>query len=526
MTITGKMIIGRRKVVGEGPELYAFDPNENRMLEPTFLSATRQLVDEACELATQSFDAYKELPLEARAGFLDRIAANIESIGSILIQRAHSETGLPMARLEGERARTANQLRMFASVIRSGHWLNATLDSPLPDRQPLPRSDLRKLMVPLGPVAVFGASNFPLAFSVAGGDTASALAAGCPVIVKAHSAHLGTSELVAEAIQQASVECDMPDGVFSLVVGSGSEVGTQLVTNPAIKAVGFTGSRQGGLALVRAAFNRQEPIPVYAEMSSINPFFVLPGALSKRTSTLAAALADSISLGAGQFCTNPGLIALLDSEAAKNFVDELTAILGKQSAQTMLTPGIAKAYEVALKRRFDDQAITQILSPTLDASACTAQPAIFAVTAGEFLANTLHREEIFGPASLVVYCRDVSELLELANSLEGQLTSTLHFEDGDEAIVRQLLPILTKKVGRIIANGYPTGVEVSHAMVHGGPFPSTSNARATSVGASSIDRFLRPICYQDVPSKFIPPALQDNNPLSLWRLRDGQMEKH
>lgn len=524
--ITGEMIIGRKTVRGEGPELYAFSPNEKRIIQPSFSSATRGLVDRACGLAEQAFDAYRATSLEKRAGFLESIANNIDNLGDLLIQRAHSETGLPYTRLEGERGRTINQLKMFASVTRSGHWSNATLDSPQPARKPMPRPDLRMVKIPLGPVAVFGASNFPLAFSVAGGDTASALAAGCPVVVKAHSAHLGTSELVARAVQRASIECNMPDGVFSLIAGSGSEVGVQLVANPAIKAVGFTGSRQGGLALTGVASKRKEPIPVYAEMSSINPFFVLPGALSMRASALAAGLAESIALGAGQFCTNPGLIVLLDSEKARDFVGELGSMLKEMPAQTMLTADIAKAYRFALERRLEDRSIEQVLPPTAEALGCSARPALFAVTAREFLDNPLYHEEVFGPVSLVVYCRDFSELLQLAHSFEGQLTSTLHFEDSDKAKIQQLLPVTEKKAGRIIANGYPTGVEVSHAMVHGGPFPSTSDSRTTSVGASSIDRFLRPICYQDFPSELVPPALQDSNPLSLWRLRDGQMEKN
>ncbi|MFU1956029.1 aldehyde dehydrogenase (NADP(+)) [Bordetella bronchiseptica] len=525
MTISGAMMIGRSAVTGDGPRLYAFDPNENREIEPAFSSATRGLVDAACDLAARAFDRYRGLPLQARAGFLERIAANIERIGDELIQRAHSETGLPRARLEGERARTVGQLRLFAEVVGSGHWLNATLDSPQPDRQPAPRPDLRMARMPVGPVAVFGASNFPLAFSVAGGDTASALAAGCPVVVKAHSAHLGTSELVARAVQQAGIECDMPDGVFSLVVGPGAEVGSSLVAHPAIKAVGFTGSRQGGLALVDVAARRKEPIPVYAEMSSVNPFFVLPGALARRAPALAAGLADSIALGAGQFCTNPGLIVLLDSEAARRFVGELAQALGGKAPQTMLTAGIARAYGAALERRLGEPGVEQVLPPARGPSPCSARPALFAIDAGDFMAAALHHEEIFGPASVVVYCRDRPQLHRLAESLEGQLTSTLHFEDADRDEVGRLLPILEKKAGRLIANGYPTGVEVSHAMVHGGPFPSTSNVRATSVGASAIDRFLRPVCYQDFPSELVPAALQDGNPLALWRLRDGRMQQ-
>ncbi|HEY3597420.1 MAG TPA: aldehyde dehydrogenase (NADP(+)), partial [Paraburkholderia sp.] len=381
---------------------------------------------------------------------------------------------------------------------------------------------LRLQKIPVGPVAVFGASNFPLAFSVAGGDTASALAAGCPVVVKAHPAHLGTSELVGRAIQKAVADSGLPEGVFSLVIGAGNEIGEALVAHPAIKSVGFTGSRRGGLALVNIAAQRREPIPVFAEMSSINPFFVLPGALARRAEAIAAGFVESVTLGVGQFCTNPGLVLILEGPNKQTFIDAAAKALAQKGAQTMLTAGIANAYKAGISQRGELNGVQSIARGTSSDASCAALPALFQTTAMQFLDRAQLEEEIFGPTSLIVTCRDVGEMVKVAEYLEGQLTATLQVEPEDHELARELLPTLERKAGRILANGYPTGVEVSHAMVHGGPFPATSDSRATSVGALAIERFLRPVCYQDLPAGLLPEALHDENPLGLWRIRDGK----
>ena len=473
-------------------------------------------------MAAAAFDPYRTLPLARRAAFLEAIADNIMALGDTLLNRAHAETGLPLARLTGERGRTVGQLRLFASVVRDGNFLNATIDPALPQRQPSPRADLRLAKMPLGPVAVFGASNFPLAFSVAGGDTASALAAGAPVIVKAHSAHLGTSELVGRAVQQAVRDQGLPEGVFSLLMGAGRTLGEALVAHPAIKAVGFTGSRQGGLALVAIANSRPEPIPVYAEMSSINPVFLFPAALARRAEAIGQGFADSLTMGAGQFCTNPGLVLAIDGPGLQRFVQAASEALAKKSAQTMLTSGIHTAYQAGEEKMAATPGVQKLARGTgAGELQNAAEAALFITDAQTMLTHSDLDSEVFGPASLIVRVRDMDELLAVAEHLEGQLTATLQIDEDDHTQARRLLPVLERKVGRILANGFPTGVEVSHAMVHGGPFPYTSNAMFTSVGACAIDRFLRPVCYQDLPDALLPEALQHHNPLGLWRMTDG-----
>jgi NADP-dependent aldehyde dehydrogenase len=523
MQIQGEMIIGHRVLRGSAGAVRAFDPARRATLEPEFGLATADDVEAACALAEQAFDSYRNLPLEQRARFLEAIAEQILAIGPVLIERASQESGLPAARLEGERGRTVNQLRLFAKVVRDGYWQQATLDSALPQRTP-PRSDLRLRKVPLGPVAVFGASNFPLAFSVAGGDTASALAAGCPVVVKAHSAHLGTSELVGKAVQRAAQESGMPEGVFSMLIGEGRQVGQKLVGHPAIKAVGFTGSRQGGLALLQTAAARKEPIPVYAEMSSINPVFLLPGALAAGGAKLAQGFVDSLTLGVGQFCTNPGLVIGLAGEQLDAFSAAAAQALQAKGAGTMLTAGIHKAYVDAIERRTGIEGLQLVAQGAAEGQGCAAQAALYQCDAATYLATPALEEEIFGPASVLIACRDEAEVLAVARHLEGQLTATVHASSDDRALAASLLPTLERKAGRILFNGFPTGVEVSHAMVHGGPFPATSDSRSTSVGATAIERFLRPVCYQDVPAELLPEALRDDNPLGLARLVDGQLQ--
>jgi alpha-ketoglutaric semialdehyde dehydrogenase len=522
MHIHGEMIIGQRAMRGSAGKVRAFNPATRTEIEPAFGLATTDDVQAACALAEQAFDTYRNVPLEQRARFLETIADRIMDIGPLLIERAGAESGLPAARLEGERGRTCNQLRLFAKVVRDGHFLEATLDSALPQRTP-PRPDLRMRKIPLGPVAVFGASNFPLAFSVAGGDTASSLAAGCPVVVKAHSAHLGTSELVGKAVRQAVEECGMPEGTFSMLIGEGRQIGQALVAHPAIKAVGFTGSRQGGLALVATANARKEPIPVYAEMSSINPFFLLPDALADGGAKLAQGFVDSLTMGVGQFCTNPGLVIGLAGPDLDAFANAAGEALNDKAAGTMLTAGIHKAYDDAVGRRSGLTGVELLARGGAEGNGCAAQAALYRSDAATFLATPDLEEEIFGPASLIVACRSVADMLAVARHLEGQLTATVHATAGDRELAASLLPILERKAGRILFNGFPTGVEVSHAMVHGGPFPATSDSRATSVGATAIERFLRPVCYQDVPAELLPEALRDGNPLGLARVVDGQL---
>ncbi|MDH3062656.1 aldehyde dehydrogenase (NADP(+)) [Achromobacter insolitus] len=527
MQLTGEMLIGRAAIRGQAGSQRAFNPTANAEIpEPEFGLGSREDVERAVDLATRAFDSYRNLPLERRAAFLEAIAEEILALGDALIERAHAESGLPVARLTGERARTAGQLRLFAQVVRDGHFLRATIDTAQPERQPAPRADLRLAKIPLGPVAVFGASNFPLAFSVAGGDTASALAAGAPVIVKAHSAHLGTSELVGRAIQKAAERLDMPEGVFSLLIGAGRDIGEALVAHPGIKAVGFTGSRQGGLALLRIANSRHEPIPVYAEMSSINPVFLLPRALSARAEALAQGFADSLTMGAGQFCTNPGLVLAIDGPDLQRFVTAAGKALSAKAAQTMLTPGIHAAYESGRAQVDALEGVERVASGAqAGGQANAAQAALYVTDAQRLLRTPELQAEMFGPASVVVKARSLDELLQVADLLEGQLTATLHLDEGDHSAARRLLPVLERKCGRILANGFPTGVEVCHAMVHGGPFPATSNAMYSSVGSSAIDRFLRPVCYQDIADELLPAALQQANPQGVWRLVDGAMEQ-
>jgi 2,5-dioxopentanoate dehydrogenase len=524
MQITGEMLIGSRAVRGTDKPLKAFNPTTGEDIPaPTFGSGTADDVDAACKLAAAAFDPYRSLPLSVRATFLERVADGIAALGDALTERAHAETGLPKPRLEGERGRTVGQLKLFAQEVRRGLWLAATLDAALPERKPLPRSDLRLQKIALGPVAVFGASNFPLAFSVAGGDTAAALAAGCPVVVKAHGAHLGTSEMVGRVIQQVVREMGLPEGVFSLIVGAGRQVGEALVAHPAIKAVGFTGSRAGGTALMRIAASRPEPIPVYAEMSSINPVFLLPEALASRGAAIAQGFVDSLVMGAGQFCTNPGLAIGIAGPELDQFAQAAATALGGKAAQTMLTAGIHAAYEDGTRRLADTQGVSALAEGQSSSGPNQARAALFVTDAQIFLAQPALEDEVFGPASTLVRCNDAAELLAVAEHFAGQLTATIHLDRDDVPTAKHLVPILERKAGRLLVNGFPTGVEVAHAMVHGGPFPATSDSRTTSVGTSAIERFLRPVCYQDFPADLLPEALADANPLELWRRKNGEL---
>jgi NADP-dependent aldehyde dehydrogenase len=525
MQILGETIIGQRTARGQGGEVFALAAATGEQLTPAFGASTVDDVQAACELAEAAFDPYRHLSDEQRASFLDAIAQGLLDLGDTLTERVHLESGLPKPRLEGERMRTVNQLKLFASLLRDGRWHGAVLDGALPDRQPLPRADLRQRRIGVGPVAVFGASNFPLAFSVAGGDTASALAAGCPVIVKAHPAHLGTSELVGRVIQKAAADTGMPDGVFSLLIDKDISVGQALVSHPRIQAVGFTGSRRGGLALVAAAQARPVPIPVYAEMSSINPVFLLPAALTSRADSIAQGFVESLVLGAGQFCTNPGLLLALESDALERFVSAAAKALAEKTPTTMLTPNIHGAYCNGLNNLHKAAGVTLVAEGREAEGSFQARAAFFRTDSATFLANPALEDENFGPSALLIVCKDVADLQKVAARFDGQLTVTLHYEEGDKTIAQALMPILERKAGRILFNDFPTGVEVSYSMVHGGPFPATSDSRSTSVGATAIDRFLRPVCYQNVPDSLLPPALQQGNPLHTWRLVDGQPVK-
>ena len=460
----------------------------------------------ACAAADAAFDAYRATSRDTRAAFLETIAEQIVALGDALIVAAMRESGLPRARLEGERGRTVGQLRMFADVVRKGLWAGLRIDPALPERQPLPRPDLRLRFVAVGPVAVFGASNFPLAFSTAGGDTAAALAAGCPVVVKGHPAHPETGALVASAIARAVELCGLPKGVFGHLVGPSNELGAALVCDPRIAAVGFTGSRAGGLALARLAQARAVPIPVYAEMSSINPVVLLPEALRARGTALGTGFAGSLTLGAGQFCTNPGLVLAIEGEGLDAFVAAASAGISAAPAQVMLTRGIADAYRAGLDTL---QTTAKPLAQGEPGAGTMAGAALFQTTAGDFLANPALAHEVFGASSVLVRCADVEALESVLRALEGQLTATLQYDAGDHALAARLLPVLERKVGRILANGWPTGVEVGHAMVHGGPFPATTDPRTTSVGSLAIDRFLRPVSYQNCDPALLPPELRD-----------------
>jgi alpha-ketoglutaric semialdehyde dehydrogenase len=537
MVLTGEQLIGAQTRFGTEGTLRATNPAIGEEIEPSFGGGSTDDVDKACTLAAAAFDTYRAPSLERRAQFLEAIAQGILDLGAVLIERVMVESGLPRPRVEGERGRTVGQLRLFASVVREGRFLAATLDSPLPDRKPLARADLRAQKIALGPVAVFGASNFPLAFSVAGGDTASALAAGCPVVAKAHPSHLGTSELVGRAIQRAVADAGLPEGVFSLLIeskhssnnrnGHGSNgnnaVAAALVQHPAIQAVGFTGSRRVGNSLVALAAGRAVPIPVYAEMSSINPVILLPAALAARAESIAQGFIDSVTLGTGQFCTKPGIVIGVAGPAFDRFRAAAQTSIQAKSATTMLNPGIHRAYYEGTAKWAGDSGLQTLSDGVAPGSgACDGQAKLFSTNAEYMLQSPHLLEEVFGPTAILIECSNLEELFAVANHLNGQLTATIHLEGSDIDYARKLLPILERKAGRILVNGYPTGVEVSYAMVHGGPSPATSDSRVTSVGAMAIERFLRPVCYQDFPASLLPESLKDENPLHLWRLVDGK----
>lgn len=521
MALTGHSIIAGEVVAGGSAGVRAVNPATNDELEPLYSFVELAQVEKATRAAETAFAQYREIDPEDRAAFLDAIAERIDAVRDELVARAKLETGLTDARLAGEAARTIGQLRMFASVVRHGDHHAARIDPARPDRTPTPRVDLRQRMVPLGPVAVFGASNFPLAFSVAGGDTASALAAGCPVIVKAHNAHPGTSEIVGRAVTEAVSATGMPPGVFSLLYGKGSEIGQTLVKDPRVTAVGFTGSRSGGFALVEAANSRSVPIPVYAEMSSINPVFVLPGATHGDIEKLAQGFLASVTGSSGQLCTAPGLLLVPTGEAGDRLVESIADVFTGSVGQTMLTPGIHRSWQEGVAALAARPEARMVAEGTIGDGKNAPAPIVFETTARAFLLDEVMSNEIFGAASLIVRYDDVAQLTELISGLEGQLTVTLHLAETDYDVARELLPALESTAGRILVGGWPTGVEVGHAVIHGGPFPATSNSATTSVGSRAIERFMRPVSYQSLPDSLLPEPVRDQNAYALNRRIDG-----
>lgn len=508
-----------------GAPIHGVNPSTGEQLQPAFYEATVAELDHACAAAAQAFETFGRTSGAARAKLLSEIAGRLENNDEV-VARGQLETGLPQARLQGERARTCGQLRLFAALLEEGSWVGARIDHAQPDRQPLPKPDVRSMRRPLGPVAVFGASNFPLAFSVAGGDTASALAAGCPVIVKAHHAHPGVSEIVAALVVDAVAECDLPPGVFSLIYGGGRTVGQALVSHPCVKAVGFTGSRAAGQALMRAAAARHEPIPVYAEMSSINPVVLLPGALGERGAEIAQGLHASVTLGVGQFCTNPGLVFVPSGTAADEFRAKFVELMRATLACPMLHHGIRETYTAGTNRHTQNSQVETLVSAAVDfgPGQSHAGAALFTASLTAFMHDDSLMDEIFGPATLLVAYDDIHELRSAFARLEGQLTATVHATEGELSSAAALLSLLEHKAGRLILNGFPTGVEVCHAMVHGGPYPATSDGRSTSVGTLAIERFTRHVAWQNCPDSLLPDALRDSNPLNIRRLVDGQWE--
>ena len=514
MILTGKHLIAGQFSASGTTTFVGYNPAEEKDLNTPFYEATAEEVNAACLAATAAFQPYKKLSDAERALFLETIALEIVNLGDALLETAMLESGLPLARLTGERGRTAGQLNAFAKMLREGSWVNAIIDTAQPDRQPLPKVDLRQMQIPLGPVAVFGASNFPLAFSVAGGDTASALGAGCPVVFKAHPAHPATCELVASAIVKAMEICNIPLGTFNLIQGASHQVGTTLIKNPNIKAVGFTGSFAGGKALFNIAAAREIPIPVYAEMGSVNPVFFLPGILKEKGAALAKGFAGSITMGVGQFCTNPGMFVTLADADSANFIDVTKTELNAITVGAMLTSGIKNNYLKGVAHLSNANGVVG----SSDQSSSEVKPQLFITDLTSIENNPDITEEVFGPCSVGVVAQNKAELLKLATDLKGHLTATVHGTAQDLEEYADLLNILQEKAGRVVINGFPTGVEVTHAMVHGGPYPATTDSRSTSVGTTAIYRFTRPVCFQDFPNNLLPDALKDGNPLKINRL--------
>ena len=526
-TLHGHIFIAGKATADSEKTFHAKSPLEGAALEPAFHEANAAEVDQAVRHAEDAFEIYRRVDAAARADFLDTIANEIVGLGDVLLQRAHIETGLPLDRLTGERARTCGQLKAFGALVREGSWVDARIDFANPDRTPLPKPDLRRMLVPLGPIVVMGASNFPLAFSTAGGDTASALAAGCTVIMKAHGSHPGTAELVATAIYRALEKCGLPAGVFSMVHGAGSVVAQGLVRHPMVRGLGFTGSERAGRALFDAAAARPEPIPVFAEMGSLNPVFLLPNALRERGTAIAAGLKTSFTMGAGQFCTKPGLVLALGGPDFDAFAEQFRTQVQAVQPATMLNRSICDAFHAGVDRIHEIKGVTVLAEADTDAVAAKTQgePLAFTTDAETFILNHGLREEIFGPYTLLVAARTVTELITAARCLAGQLTATFHADADDLAQFSDLVSIAERRAGRIVLNAFPTGVEVCPSMQHGGPYPASTDSRYTSVGTGAILRWARPASWQGFPQDALPGELRDDNPRSIMRTVNGVLTR-
>jgi NADP-dependent aldehyde dehydrogenase len=522
MELLGTSIIGSSRSAQADKTFSGFNPRESQTLTPAFYEATLDDLNRAARLAADAAPVLRNLPAAKISEFLLAIREEIIALGDTLIQRASQESGLDAGRLNGERDRTTNQLKLFADLVLEGSWVDARIETVMPDRKPLPRPDLRRMLRALGPVAVFGASNFPLAFSVAGGDTAAALAAGNPVIVKGHPAHPGTSELVAGAVSRAVQKCGLPEGTLSLLQSTEPAFSIALVSHPTVAAVGFTGSERAGRALFDAAAKRPVPIPVYAEMGSVNPIFILPEALAERPESIAEGLFKSVVAGSGQFCTCPGLVFVVEGAGMQGFSATLEENFRQSIPGTMLTPGIAKAFEDHFQKAAATTGVyTRRASREPVAAHTEGRPGMIIVDSKTWFANDPLQHEIFGPSTIIVLCSSLDDLYAAARALSGNLTATIHATPGELTKFTQLIDLLTEKAGRLVFNGYPTGVEVGQAMHHGGPYPATTDSKFTSVGTASIFRFARPVCFQNFPQYLLPPQLQDANPQGIWRMIDG-----
>lgn len=527
MTLTGHHLIAGREAAPHGHQFHAFNPATSAQLEPAYGDASHAEADEALRAADAAFDALRLATPETRATLLETIADEIMALGDALLERAHAECALPMARLTGERGRAVGQCKLFAALIREGSWADARVDHALPDRQPLPKPDVRRVMMPIGPVVVFGASNFPFAIGVVGTDTVCALAAGCPVVVKGHPAHPGTCEMLGRVVLNALHKTGLPAGCFSLLHGKGNDIGTTLVKHPLTQAVGFTGSLRGGRALMDVAAARAHPIPVYAEMGSVNPVFVLPGALKENAMKLAEAYIGSVTMGVGQFCTNPAIVLGLQSDGLKQFTSNAAALAAKVAPQTMLHRGISEAYDAgtAVWQTINGLRLAGQSETPPSEAASQAACRIFTTTIDVLEGNAELQREVFGPCSIITQCPTLEDMLRYANGLEGQLTATIHGTVEDLREFAPLVRVLERKVGRIIFNGFPTGIEVCPSMHHGGPYPAASHSFFTSIGTASIYRFVRPVCYQGFPEDALPELLQDANPRGAMRIVDGEMKR-
>ncbi|WP_392667198.1 aldehyde dehydrogenase (NADP(+)) [Streptomyces sp. LN785] len=525
MTLTGNLLIGAADVPTTAGTMKALNPATGELVAPEFAFAGPAEIDRAVRLADEAFDSYSHTGPVERSAFLDLIADGLAAVKDELAVRLALETGLPAAQFEAEAIRTAGVFRKFATVVRQGRFLQATIDPAQPDRQPAPRMDHRLQKVALGPVVIFGASNFPISYSVAGGDTASALAAGCPVVLKAHNAHPGASEIQGRVIQQAVAEAGLHEGVFSLVRGAGNGIGEALVDHPLVRAVTFTGSEGGGMALYHRAQQRPDPIPVFTEMTSVNPTFVLPAALAARGAEIGGGLAQRAMYNVGQACLKPAVVLAVDGPGFQEMRDAAGAEVEKAAARTMLTPGIHDAYTRNTQRMENDGA-TRIAAGPAPVHAWDGQSLLYEVSGEQLLAEPTLREEVFGPAILLVRLTGPDQLLDVARAFRGQLSATLHAEAADRAAAERLLPILERRTGRIVFNAFSIPQEVSYASTHGGPFPATSDSRFTSVGMGAIERFVRPVTYQNFPDNLLPESLREANPQHLWRVVDGELTRH